>query len=179
MSPSAVLRYEDLETYPNDDLRREILDGELYVTPSPVPRHAKVVFEISRSLGDYADQAGGQIYASDVDIVLGAENVVVPDVVYIASDRMDAIGPKAVHGVPSLLVEVLSPTTQHIDRGKKRDIYARFGLPEYWLVDPDANTVERCSDSSGDGYQTIEIFSSDMPAATLPGFLLPFKKVFR
>jgi Uma2 family endonuclease len=179
MAHRAVLRYEDLESFPDDDLRREILDGELNVTPSPVPRHAKVVFEIARSLGDYADEAGGQVYGSDVDIVLGAENVVIPDVIYIGPDRMQMIGLKAVFGAPSLIVEVLSPSTQHVDRGKKRAIYARFGVPEYWLADPDANTVERCSDPSGDGYQTIDVFSGDMPAATLPGFVLPFERVFR
>ena len=179
MAHRALLRYEDLETFPDDDLRREILDGELNVTPSPVPRHAKVVFEISRALGDYADGAGGQVFGSDVDIVLSGHDVVVPDVVYIASNRMEAIGEKAVHGGPSLLVEVLSPSTQHIDRGKKRDIYARFKIPEYWLVDPDLNTVERCSEPSGDDYETVEVFTSDMPAATLPGFVLRFEKVFR
>ena len=178
MAHRAVLRYEDLETFPEDDLRREILDGELNVTPSPVPRHAKVVFEISRALGEYADDAGGQVYGSDVDIVLSGHNVVVPDVVYIARDRLETIGKKAVHGAPSLLVEVLSPSTQHVDRGKKRDIYARFGLPEYWLVDPDANTIERCSEPSGNNYQTVEMFTGDMPSATLPGFVLPFEKVF-
>ncbi len=179
MAHRAVLRYEDLESFPNDDLRREILDGELNVTPSPSPRHAKVVIKISRRLDEYADDVGGQVYGSDVDIVLGAENVVIPDVIYIAPDRMQTIGQKAVFGAPSLIVEVLSPSTQHIDRGRKRAIYARFGVPEYWLADPDANTVERCSGPSGDGYQTIEVFSGDMPAATLPGFILPFEKVFR
>jgi Uma2 family endonuclease len=179
MAHRAVLRYEDLESFPDDDLRREILDGELNVTPSPVPRHQRVAFEISRLLDDYAKQSGGEVYIAPVDVVLSAENVVIPDIVFAASDRLHTIREKAIFGVPSLIVEVLSPSTQHIDRGQKRAIYARFGVPEYWLVDPDANTVERCSGPSGDGYQTIEVFSGNMPAATLPGFVLPFEKVFR
>ncbi len=178
MAHRAVLRYEDLESFPDDGLRREILDGELNVTPSPVPRHAGIVGEIFRILADHADRFGGKAFGSDVDIVLGDQNVVIPDVIYIGPDRMQTIGQKAVFGAPSLIVEVLSPSTQHVDRGKKRAIYARFGVPEYWLADPDANAVERCSDPSGDGYQTIEVFSGDMPAATLPGFVLPFERVF-
>jgi Uma2 family endonuclease len=179
MAHRAVLHYEDLETFPDDNLRREILDGELNVTPSPVPRHAGVVGEIFRLLADHADRVGGKAFGSDVDIVLSAQNVVIPDVVYIAPDRLHTLGQKAIYGVPSLFVEVLSPTTMRIDRGKKRELYARFGLPEYWIVDPGANTVERCSDPEGNGYRTIVLFDGDMPAATLPDFRLPFVKVFR
>jgi Uma2 family endonuclease len=179
MAHRAVLRYEDLETFPDDNLRREILDGELNVTPSPVPRHAGVVGEIFRSLADHADRVGGKAFGSNVDIVLSAQNVVIPDVVYIAPDRLHTLGQKAIYGVPSLFVEVLSPTTMRIDRGKKRELYARFGLPEHWIVDPDANRIERCSDPDGLGYRTIVLFDDDMTAATLSDFVLRFEKVFR
>ncbi|MGH7683148.1 MAG: Uma2 family endonuclease [Vulcanimicrobiaceae bacterium] len=179
MAHRAVLRYEDLQTFPDDKLRREILDGQLNVTPSPVPRHARVVGDIFRLLADHADRVGGQAFGSDVDIVLSAQNVVIPDVVYIAPDRLHTLGEKAIYGVPSLFVEVLSPSTQRIDRGKKRQTYARFGVPEYWIVDPGANTIERCSDPAGERYETVLTFDQDMPAATLPDFVLPFGKVFR
>jgi Uma2 family endonuclease len=92
---------------------------------------------------------------------------------------LHTIGKKAVLGVPSLLVEVLSPSTARVDRVKKLGIYARLGVPEYWIVDPEANTTERCSDPSGDHYRDVEKFDGDMLAATLPGLALSFKQIFR
>lgn len=172
------LVYEDLESFPNDNLRREILGGELYVTPSPIPRHQSIVLEIARALADYADGTGGKAYVSPLDTVLDAQNVVEPDVIYVGPERLGTLGRKAIIGVPSLVVEILSPGTKRTDRGSKRDIYARFGIPEYWIVDPDANTIERCSDPHEGAYREIVVFNDDMPAATLPDFVLPFKTVF-
>ena len=178
MAERAVLHYEDLETFPEDNLRREILDGELYVTPSPVPRHAKVADAIGTALRAYAKRAGGECYTSPVDVVLSAQNVVVPDSVYIAPERLHTIGLKAILGVPSLLIEVLSPSTSSVDRNKKREIYARSGVPEYWIVDPDQNTIERCSQPANGRFQTIVTFDHDMPAATLLDFTLSFEEAF-
>lgn len=179
MSEPAVPRYEDLDKFPNDDLRREILDGELNVTPSPVRRHQRIVAEIFRLLSDYAEATGGEANVAPLDVVMSAQNVVVPDIVYAGPDRLHTLGEKAIFGVPSLFVEVLSPGTKEVDRGRKRALYARFGVPEYWIVDPDVNAIERCSDPSGDRYRSVETFIDDMPAGTLPGFVLPFLKVFR
>ena len=178
MAHRAVLHYEDLETFPADNLRREILDGKLYVTPSPSRRHQRVVGAVYRALSDYERRAGGEAYVSPFDTVLSAQNVVEPDVIYVAPDRLHTLGVKAILGVPSLFVEVLSPATEHLDRGKKRAAYASFGVPEYWIVDADARTIERCSDPAGGSYQRIVTFDSDMPAATLPDLTLSFNEVF-
>ncbi|HLI95571.1 MAG TPA: Uma2 family endonuclease, partial [Candidatus Baltobacteraceae bacterium] len=146
MAQRTPLVYEDLVSFPDDDLRREILGGELYVTPSPSWRHQRVAFTIATALDVYARQTGGAMNIAPLDTVLSAQDVAQPDVVFVSVDRMHVIGTKGIHGVPSLVVEVVSPTTASTDRGRKRDVYARFGIPEYWIVDPDANTIERCSD---------------------------------
>ncbi|HEY1727954.1 MAG TPA: Uma2 family endonuclease [Candidatus Baltobacteraceae bacterium] len=178
MARSTALRYEDLASFPDDNLRREILSGELYVTPSPTLRHQHVVGQIFRVLADYADGADGRAIVAPLDTALSAQNVVEPDVVFVAADRMHTLGRKGIFGVPSLVVEVLSPGTKIVDRGSKREIYARFGTPEYWIVDPDANTIERCSRPAGDCYEENVTFESDMAAATLPGLTLTFDKIF-
>ena len=178
MAVRTALVYEDLQSFPEDNRRREILGGELYVTPSPIPRHQRVVGEIFSALREYAQRAGGEAYGSPLDTVLSAQNVVEPDVLYIGPDRLDTIGAKAILGVPSLFVEVLSPGTRSIDRGKKREIYARFSVPEYWIIDAEARTIERCSDPVGDRYQAVVTFGADMPAATLPDFVLSFDEIF-
>jgi Uma2 family endonuclease len=178
MATQAPLVYEDLASFPEDHVRREILGGELYVTPSPTTRHQKISFRLGRLFEDYVEQAGGDFYLA-LDTVLSAQNVVEPDVIYIAPERMHTLGRKSVLGVPSLVVEVLSPSTKGIDRGRKREIYARFRIPEYWIVDPEANTIERCSDPLEGVYKSVVTFVEDMPAATLPDLVLPMEKIFR
>ena len=178
METQAPLVYEDLESFPDDNLRREILGGELYMTPSPTRRHQGVVLAIAIALSTHARRKGGHVYVAPLDTVLSAQNVVEPDVIFIAPDRQDTLGDKAVIGIPSLIVEVISPGTKGVDRGRKRDIYARFGVPEYWIVDPDANTIECCSRPAGDRYEEIVTFESDMPTATLPDLTLTFDKIF-
>jgi Uma2 family endonuclease len=130
-------------------------------------------------LDDYAERAGGEVNIARLDTVLSAQHVVEPDVIYVAPDRMHTLGVKAIIGVPSLVVEVLSPSTASTDRGRKRDIYAQFAIPEYWIVDPDANTIERCSDPIDGAYRNVVTFNEDMPAATLPDLVLPLEKIFR
>ncbi|MGH7716012.1 MAG: Uma2 family endonuclease, partial [Vulcanimicrobiaceae bacterium] len=87
MATQAPLVYEDLASFPEDNVRREILGGELYVTPSPSTRHQKISFRLGRLFEDYVEQAGGDFYLA-LDSVLSAQNVVEPDVLYIAPDRM-------------------------------------------------------------------------------------------
>ncbi len=178
MATQVPLVYEDLESFPDDNLRREILGGELYVTPSPTRRHQEIVLAIAVALTTYAKRAGGHVYVSPLDTVLSAQNVVEPDVVFIAPDRRDTLGDRGIIGVPSLVIEVLSPGTAMTDRGRKRNLYARFNIPEYWIVDLDANAIERCSDPEGDVYRTVVVFDRDMPAATLTDLVLSFEEIF-
>ena len=179
MAMQAPLVYEDLQSFPDDGLRREILAGELYVTPSPQRRHQRVAFEIARILADYAERAGGEVNIAPLDTVLSAQNVVEPDVIYVAPDRMHTLGVKAIIGVPSLVVEVLSPSTKRVDRGRKREIYARFAIPEYWIVDPDTNTIERCSNPVDAVYRDIVVVDRKLRAPTLSDLVLPFEAIFR
>ena len=179
MAHRAVLVYEDLEKFPEDNRRREILGGDLYVTPSPTPRHQSVADAITEALRAHARSTGGKAYSGPLDVVLSAQNVVEPDVIYLGPDRLDRIGERAILGVPSLFVEVLSPSTRRIDLGRKRSLYARFALPEYWIVDTDIHTIERCSEPDGDTYRSVAVFDWDMPAATIPDLALSFDEIFR
>jgi Uma2 family endonuclease len=178
MPEHALLTYEDLENFPDDNLRREVIDGELYVTPAPSRAHQHAVGEIFVALRAHAKCVGGEALVAPFDIILSAQNVVEPDVLYVAPDRMHTLGKRAAHGVPSLFVEVLSPSTTRADRGKKREAYARFGVPEYWIVDVEKHTIERCSDPVDGLYRTIVVFDHDMAAATLPDFILSFEEIF-
>ncbi|HEY1728023.1 MAG TPA: Uma2 family endonuclease [Candidatus Baltobacteraceae bacterium] len=164
---AAALRYEDLEAFPEDNTRREIIDGELFVSPSPSLRHQEIVASLWAAFHAYGRTHDGKAYVGPVDVLLAEHDVVAPDVIYIAADRATILQEKAIFGAPSLIVEVTSSNRSR-DRGKKLRLYARSGIPEYWIVDPKHPSIERCSDPVGECYANVQIFTETMNAATLP-----------
>ena len=137
------LTYEDLWELPQDDgLRRELIDGELYVSPSPMVRHQKAVRAI---VGTFyaAGEYGGLVLVSPMDVVFGRDTVVQPDVIFLAAETAAQVSDDGVVDVvPELLVEVSSPSTRRLDLVKKRRLYEREGVAEYWFVDLDAEVVD-------------------------------------
>jgi len=171
------LTYEDLQGFPNDGLRRELVRGELLVTPASRPRHQDVVLRMGVAFLAFADRHGGHAYVAPVDVVFEQHDVLEPDLIYIAPDRLSIVGELAIHGVPSLVVEVASPSTSHDDRTLKRDVYARYGVPEYWIVDPDTLSVERYSSPFGESYAQVEVFSGVIASSTIEHLTLDLSKL--
>jgi len=137
------LTYEDLQKFPDDNLRREIIDGELFVTAAPSWRHQDVVRELVLLLGLYCREHGGKVLPAPTDIYLSQTNVVEPDVLVLTAQSLDRLGEDPfVPGPPDLVVEVSSPSNRVIDQTRKRDLYERFGVPEYWFVDRDVRRIE-------------------------------------
>ena len=138
------LTYDDLWELPQDDgLRRELMDGELYVSPSPVVRHQRVVAAIAFALSRAAEQDGGEVLFAPLDVVFGPDTVVEPDVLYLGAETWRARGDERfIDVVPDLLVEVSSPSTRRLDLIHKRNLYERVGLPEYWFVDLDLEAAD-------------------------------------
>ena len=147
MAPVRAIRprvgYADLERMPEDGRRYELYDGEICVVPAPIPLHQRVVRELEHSLYLYASQHGGEVLASPLDIVFAEYDVLQPDVVFFQASRRHLIEPhRAIRSAPDLAIEVLSPSTLERDRVTKMQMYARYGVKEYWLVDPLAHRVE-------------------------------------
>lgn len=135
--------YQDLETWPEDGRRYELYDGEVVVIPSPLPVHQFVADNIGRLLFDYAKVHGGFALTSPIDIIFSDYDVLQPDVIFFTAARRHLVNLRApIRHRPDLAVEVLSPSTTARDRGAKLRTFARFGVPEYWIVDPDAKCVE-------------------------------------
>lgn len=138
-----VLTYDDYCVLPNDLNRYEILDGELSVTPAPRTKHQSISSHLHRILANHlvANQLG-DIYAAPTDLILAPTTVVQPDLIFIGNDRAHIIKERAIEGPPTLVIEILSPTTQRTDRVTKAQLYAKYEVPHYWLIDPDQQTLE-------------------------------------
>ena len=135
--------YTDLLAMPDDGRRYEIHGGELVVMSSPLLRHQIAVLEIATLLNEYGRRSGGRAVAAPFDIVFDEYDVVQPDVVFFRAERLRLLRLDAVtRAVPDIVVEVLSPSTAAIDRGRKMRMFARYGVPEYWIVDPVGQQVE-------------------------------------
>jgi Uma2 family endonuclease len=132
-----------VEEYPA--LRVEFLNGEIIMTPARSPHHQLVSVNLLILLGHYARQQGmGVVMGAPLDVVLASEaQIIQPDLIFIAKPRAaKLLGKAAINGAPDLAVEILSFSTARTDRKIKLPLYARYGVPEYWLVDPEDPSVE-------------------------------------
>ena len=139
--PATKLTYADYCLTPDDE-RYELLDGELIVAPAPNSAHQRADAKLGWRLAQFVEKRGlGQVFFAPYDVVLSETDVVQPDLLFISNERTYIITPANARGAPDLVVEILSPSTAERDRTFKRALYARYGVSEYWLVDPDARTV--------------------------------------
>jgi Uma2 family endonuclease len=143
MSARVVLTYDDYAALPDDGSRYELYEGELIMMPSPRPRHQVVIGNLYMLMAEHVSGHGlGQVYLSPIDVILSRITVLQPDLVHIERVRLGIVTERAIEGAPTLVVEVLSPSTDARDRGVKQALYARYGVPFYWIVDPEARTVQ-------------------------------------
>jgi Uma2 family endonuclease len=138
-----VLTYEDFARLPDDGKRYELHEGELSVTPSPSPRHQLIIGNLHLLLAPHVRASGrGQIFLSPFDCIMTNITVVEPDLVYIDDTRLPLLSERALEGSPTLAIEVLSPSSISIDRRRKLALYAAHDVTWYWIVDPEARTIE-------------------------------------
>ena len=168
--PATPWTYDDYLHFPDDGKRYEIVDGEVYVTPAPNLRHQDIVGLLYRRIADHLDRhGGGRVFFAPVDVVLSPTNVVEPDIVFVADADRDRITAANLQGAPTLAVEVLSDPRH--DRVRKRQLYARFGVAEYWIVDPEGERVEVYR-LDGQQYPTPTLLEAgtELTTGLLPGF---------
>lgn len=170
--PHTKLTYSDLlQLYPEvDNVRRELIDGDLIVSASPVKRHQAVVLEIGSAFLAYAKKSGGEAFASPMDVYFSEENVVEPDVIFVGPDRVDDAESRFLRAV-SLVVEVSSPSTRRLELLRKRRLYEKYVVPEYWYVDLDVDRIEVYR-LAGDAFMDPVIFGRGdaITSPELPGF---------
>ena len=141
VKPTTKLTYQDYAKTPEGEIW-ELIDGEQFIPPTPGTAHSSVKVGLGSRLHEFVKARGlGQVYPAPLDVVLSDLDVVQPDLLFVSRERSHIINSANVRGAPDLVVEILSPSTADRDWTIKRDLYARYGVKEYWVVDTDERRV--------------------------------------
>ena len=172
--------YDDLLDLPDEGKRYEIIEGELYEMPSPSMAHGDLIANLlHRILWPVVEPLGGRVYTAPIDVFMLDANPVQPDIFVLLPEQFGLKSKRGVEGAPALVVEVLSPSNPEHDRIVKRALYARAGVPEYWIVSPEAAIVEILI-LDGTVYRTHARIAGDEPLAspTFPTLTVAASAVF-
>ncbi len=175
------LTYIELRLMPDDGKRYELVDGEVFVTPSPNEKHQRVSANLFVSMETYARRKKlGRAYFAPFDVVFGEKTALQPDIIFVSSSRLGIIGPEYIVGAPDLVAEILSPQRAAYDRATKFEQYAKYGVGECWIIDPVAETVEVYR-LAGTEYELKAKLSGDQNLETplLPGWKIRVADLFR
>ena len=179
---STKFTYEDYLLFPDDGKRHELIDGEHYVTPSPVTKHQRISGNIFVFLGTYIQKVKiGQLFAAPMDVVLSDLDVVQPDLLFITNKRDSIITEKNIQGPPDLVVEILSASSRKTDEMVKRKLYERYRVAEYWIVDPELESIKiyRLSDNGFSRIAELSVEINDTLTSPLfPDWQLPLSQMF-
>lgn len=142
--PQGAWTYDDYARMPDKPgVRYEVIEGRLYMAPAPMPRHQIVLGRLLVRLQPPVEAAGGIVLIAPCDLRLAEDaGVVQPDLIVVGPDRVGVVKDRYVLGVPSLLIEVLSPSNTPHDVDRKWKLYLKHRVPEYWIVDPHDDVIE-------------------------------------
>lgn len=185
INPHIRFVYEDYKSLPESMAKRyELLDGEILMVPAPTTTHQFLSRNVAYLLHGFVRTHGlGNVLYSPIDVVFGegdAREIVQPDVLYVSVGRASIIVEEEIRGAPELIVEVLSPGTETRDRTYKKHLYGRYGVREYWIVDPIAKAVEVYQSSGTEFdqpsfYRNADILRTEL----LVGLEIDLREVFR
>ena len=177
--PNPKLTYEDYAKTPEYE-RWELIAGELIMSPSHKRAHQRNQIKLGSRMSFFAEEKNlGEVY-SDFDVVLSNTDTVRPDLIFIAKDRLYIVTEDNVQGAPDLVVEIRSTSTARYDWTTKRELYARHGVKEYWLVDPEAATVAVLLLDGGE-LKVAGVYGEKdtLASAIISGFSVALADVFR
>ena len=172
--PQGEWTYREYMALPDDGKRYEVICGVLYMAPAPNPWHQEASGGIFYHLYTAIQLVGlGKVYAAPCDVILNPKTTVQPDILVILKEHLDRVTKEGVFGAPDLVVEIASPSTARLDLSTKYDAYAAAGVPEYWVVTPDARAVELFVLKDGT-YNSLGVYSGP---AVLPTQIVPDWKI--
>lgn len=173
--------YRMREEDPDPRTRYEPIDGELIVPPAPGPPHQRLQFRLAKIV-DRATEHHERvsIFLTPIDLRDADRSVVQPDLLLLLDERTAFETANDIAGPPNLVAEILSPSTERIDPGKKLAFYARLGADELWLVDGKRRTLSAYSDPVDGQYRSVVTFTTPGSAqsATIPGLVVDLDEPF-
>jgi len=171
--------YEDYLHFP-EDKRYEIIDGEVYMVPSPGRDHQDASWNLEFTLGIFVKERRlGKVYHAPFDVVLSEIDVVQPDIMFISKERLNIITEKNIMGAPDLIIEILSESSEYRDRVIKKKLYSKYGVKEYWLVDPGKKEIEVMALQES-GLETVRICGKEdiLESLILKGLKIKLDEIF-
>ena len=179
---STHLTYDDYVEFPDDGKRHEIIEGDHYMTPAPRIKHQSISVNLASAVAPFAKKNNlGLVFTAPCDVILSDENVVQPDLLFVCTARAAIVTEDNIQGDPDLIVEILSESSRKKDEVTKRKLYERFGVQEYWIVDPELEIVKifkltqhgygRASELSK---ETNDVLTTEL----LPGFDCAVSEIF-
>jgi Uma2 family endonuclease len=159
--------YEDYLHFPEDGKRYQIVGGKLFRMPAPVPYHQKVSRNIEFILHSFVKEHDlGEVFDAPCDILFSDVDIVQPDLFFISKEREYIIGDKNIQGAPDLIIEIVSPGSDYLDRKLKVELYEKYGVKEYWLVDTDRKEAEVLM-LTRKGYRSMGAFNNSFSSPLL------------
>jgi Uma2 family endonuclease len=172
--------YNHYAALPDDGKRYEVVNGVLYMSPSPNWPHQEIAGAFYRHLYSYVESRGiGGAFTAPLDVQLGPKDVFQPDVVVLLKTSREKLKKRHIIGPPDLVVEVVSPGSETHDRYRKIAAYARGGVPEYWIADPGSRTVEVLL-LEGSEYRSLGVYEGKamLPSLIVPGLAVHVEQFF-
>jgi Uma2 family endonuclease len=166
----ALLALQELPEY--DGLRLELIEGELFVSAAPNLLHQYVSKNMTLALGQYVrSKELGVVFAAPTEVRLAADTAVQPDFIFVSRERMHILKAANIEGAPDLVIEILSPSNRRVDLIRKKAVYERLGVLEYWIVDPDTRSVAIFALVDG-RYVPVPIEADVARSRVVPGFAI-------
>lgn len=177
-----LLTIADLDAMPDDGNRYEIIEGELLVSRSPFLTHQRVSGNVFMRIRNYlVEDPIGEVLATP-GVTFSEFSGVIPDIVFISNERRGEIASaERITGAPDLIIEIVSPGSENLrrDRVAKRQLYGKYGVKEYWVVDPTQRTIEICCRVGRNlKLQTVLREQDELTTSLLPGFSCRVADIF-
>ncbi len=172
--------YADYVQLPDDGMRYEIIEGELFITPAPTPIHQRIIRKLLVKLDNFVEKSRcGEVLMLQSTWYSMKKDIVQPDIIFIAREKFSNITEKNIQGAPELIIEILSPGTAYNELVNKKDLYAKFDVNEYWIVDPHKQWIEiyTLTDKEYTLHQRA-VKSGKVSSVVLNGFQIFLKDIF-
>ena len=176
----AIYTYEDYAKLP-EMAPYQLIGGKLIYTPSRTPYHQEVSQNLMLKIRQFAviDNKLGKVLPGPIDLYFEETETFIPDIIFISRERNHIIGEEKTEGAPDIVFEVLSPSTAYYDLRPKKDVYAKHGVKEYWIVDPMEKSVEVHEEENGDYLLKSKVTNSgSITSDVLQGLTIDLENIF-